>query len=728
MAALIPCIASAQTLPTAADSTAESPSQDPASILRNDDPAIPQNVRDLAALRLVSRQSPDAHAAIVDLLTRGTPAARLAVARALASLAWPDADFIAPLTTLLRGRDQASVAAAAQALAQYKDNGDILQELISQARSDRPLNIRLPVIRALGAFSQKPAAQILIDLQQHDEDYQVEAAAGDALMEMTGLSSFDHDPERWAQWWQQNQGLSDTDFRVGIIRGRGEAFQTQVQQHKTLQNAADQLLTDNFWHAPAADRTEILLSYLRSPAPEIRSLGADLVYSSATANGAPPGTIRQTRLLLSDPSPDVRAAAATALSADVDSAADLVAQLAREQDDVVRVRLINSLAPFQNLRAIEQMLKLVAIGPSASVRIAAADGIRQGADIIDKDPPLQAKAIDVLKAALHDTDVPGQQNLREAVVGALAAMRDSSLSNIFRQLLAPNEALGVRGKALIGLGSLPDPSPYAAEIARNLDDEEPDMRLAVIEALGLAPKPMALPYINKLLDRVVQDGNDQVRAAAWEVLQNWAQSPAIDESSLAAMADGLAHDPNKALFVREKLRDRLAQDAQSAPDEAKRRSAAQDCALQEQDIGDLLMDPAINHPAQAADQYRAALDYWKANNGAVDVVNRLCRAVVRSLLAAKHWDDAASFASTVIKDWGNDPNLKVTSQTVAREFVAAAGNLAESDDPNAYGDATELFEAVAKMNPPLSSDATDELASEHSAIEAKHAASSKPSP
>ncbi len=716
-------------MPTPAGVTAESSSQDPIAILQNDNPGISQNVRDMAALRLVSRQSPPAHAATVDLLTKGTPAAKLAIARALASVAWPDADFIPSLTTLLHGRDQASVAAAAQALVQYKDNGDILQELINQATSDHPLNIRLPVIRALGALSQKDAAQTLIDLQQHDEDYQVEAAAGDALIEMTGLTSFDHDPGPWAQWWQQNQGLSDTDFRVGIIRSRGEAFQTLAAQHNTLQNAADDLLTDNFWNAPSPDRARILLSYLQSPAPEIRALGADLVYSaSATANGAPPGTIRQTRLLLADPSPDVRAAAATALSADVDSAADLVAQLAREQDDVVRVRLINSLAPFQNLQAIEQMLKLVGSGPSSAVRIAAADGIRQGGDIIDKDPPLQSKAIHVLIAALHDTDPPGQPNLRQAVVGALAAMRASRLSDVFLKLLAPSEPLGVRGNALIGLGSLPDPSPYDAEIARNLDDEEPDMRLAVIEALGLSPTPLPPLYITQLVDRVNQDGNDQVRAEAWEVLQNWAQSPAIDESSLAAMADGLAHDPNKALFVREKLRDRLAQDAQNATDPAKRRSAAQDLRLEEQDIGDLLMDPAINRPAEAAEQYRAALDYWKANNGAVDVINRLCRAIVRSLLQAKHWDDAASFASGIIKEWGNDPTLKVTSQTVAREFVAAARNLAESDDPNAYGDAMALFDAEGKMNPPLSSDARDELASQRSAIEAKHAASSKPSP
>ncbi|MGD0461853.1 MAG: HEAT repeat domain-containing protein [Tepidisphaeraceae bacterium] len=715
-------------MPTPTPSTDESPVQDPVKLLQNDDPGISQNSRDVAALRLISGKDPSAIATVVDLLTNAPPASRLAVARALGSAAWPDPDFIDPLTTLLRGRDQASVTAAAQALGQYQDNGDVLEQLIGQAKSDRPADIRLPVIRALGAFSQKPAAQALIDLQQHDENDQIEAAAGDGLIEMTGLENLDHDPQRWAQWFDRNKGLSDADFRNAIISGRGEAFEARLAQHKSFQNAADDLLRNDFWRAAASDRAAILLSYLQSPAPEIRALGADLVYLSATANGAPPGTIQQTRLLLSDPSPEVRAAAAAALSADFDSAANLAAQLAREQDDVVLVRLINSLAPFSNLRAIDLMLNLVGSGASRSVRIAAVNGIRQGGDVLNGNPATKSRAIDLLKSALRDTDVPGQPKLREAVAGALAAMRDDSLFDIFRQLVAPSEPLGVRANALIGLGSLPSSSTHAVEIARNLDDDEYQMRLATVEAMGLAPKPMALPFISKLMDRMNQDGNDQVRAEAWNVLKNWAQSPAISESSLAALADGLGHDPSKEVFVREKLRDRLGQDAQNDPDDAKRRSAAQDRASQAQDIGDLLMGPALNRPAQAADQYRSALEYWKANNGAVDVINRLCGNVERSLLAGNRWEDAADFAAGTIKDWGNDPNLKVTSQTVARELVAAAGSLAESNDPNAYGNAMELFDAVNKMDPRLPADYLDQLTLKRAALEARHATSSKPSP
>ncbi len=565
-------------MPTPTLLSNESPEPDPAKAFQSDEANISQNSRDQAALRLIREKNPSTIAAVADLLTNSPPLSRLALARALGSVSWPDPDFIQPLTTLLRGRDQASVTAAAQALGQYQDNADVLQELIGQAKSDRPADIRLPVIRALGSFSQKPAAQTLIELQQYDENDQIEAAAGDGLIEMTGLESLDHDPRRWAQWFDKIKGLSEADFRAAIISSRGDAFEARVEQHKVLQSAADELLRNEFWRAAASDRAATLLSYLRSPAPEIRSLGADLVYLSATANAAPPGTIQQTRLLLTDDSAEVRAAAAAALSADFDSAADLAAQLAREQDDVVRVRLINSLAPFSNLPAIDLMLNLIGSGASRSVRIAAVNGIRQSGDVINGNPAIKSRAIDILKSALHDTDVPGQPKLREAVTGALAAMRDDSLFDTFRQLVAPGEPLEVRANALIGMGSLPSSSSHAIEIARNLDDDEYQMRLAAVEAMGLAPKPMALPFISKLLDRMNQDGNEQVRAAAWNVLRSWAQSPAIPEKSLAELADGLGHDPGKEVFVREKLRDRLGQDAQNDPDDAKRRSAAQDRA------------------------------------------------------------------------------------------------------------------------------------------------------
>ena len=682
----------------------------------------------MAAIRLIAWRDPAVRPQVVDFLTNGSTPAKIAVSRALASVGWSDPDFIDPLVSLLRGRDPVPAAAAAPALGLYTDDPQVLQELILQARSDRT-DIRQPAIRALGGFSRKAAAETLLTLLEHDDSDPIREAAGNALVEMTGRSDLDHDSSRWADWWQQNGGLPDDKFRDTIIRGRGEAFENLVAGHRTLQNDADDFLRADFWSAPPEKRSAILLSYLQSSAPEIRALGAELVFTSASETGAaPPGTIQQTRLLLGDPSAEVRAEAATALSADVESAPDLVAQLAREPDDLVRVRLITSLAPFHDIHAIEQMLKLVGPGSSDSVRIAAADGIRDGSDIIN-DPQQQTlknQAMQTLKDAMQGTDVPDQKFVRVAIVGALASIHDDSLSDLFRKWLAPNEWPGVRANALVGLGNLPNSAPFAAEIGRHLDDDDPHMRLAAIQALRRPPSPIPIFYISKLQNLMNSDSSDQVRAAAWDELQSWADSPAMDENGMSTLADKLKSQPPNELLIRKKLRDRLAQDVKKDPNSPEGRAAARQLAEEQQTIGDLLMNPAINHPVEAADQYRAALAFWDSNQGGADVINHLCRNITDALLAARHWDEAAAFASGIVKRYGQDRDLMVTSETLGQEFMAAVHNLEDSTDPGSYTDAIALLDAVQKMNPPLPPDFPDLLAAQRTAIEAKHTGSPKP--
>ncbi|MGD0390923.1 MAG: HEAT repeat domain-containing protein, partial [Tepidisphaeraceae bacterium] len=664
-AAFAPSAGVGQSLPTEANpstvGSGDVSSQDPQAQLA--DPNISQNAADLAAMRVVAQHDEATHTLVLALLKNGPESAKVALAKALGLVGWSDPDFVDPLLGMLQGRQPAAAAAAPLALAQYPDNPLVLQALLAEAKSDRT-DLRQPVIRALGTFGQKPAAQTLLDLLHDDQD-PISEAAGDALIEMTGRTDFDHDSDKWEKWFAQYSKRSDADFREAIIRQRGEAFESQLADQRTFQSAADRFLRDDFWNAAPANRAAILLAYLRSPAQEIRELGAELVYSSATATGAPPGTIQETHLLLSDPSPAVRAAAATALSADVASADALVAQLQREQDDFVRVRLITSLAPFGDVHAIELMLKLVDQGPSSSVQIAAADGIRQGGEIINKNAALKDLVIDTLKAALTGTDAPGQQGLRKAIVAALASMHDNSLSDVFQRLLLPEESLDVRANALVGLGNMPDAAPFAPAIARHLRDDEYQMRLAAVKALRPGPHPM--PYITALLDRMNNDVNDQVKAAAWNALQSWSQLPDIDEQSLIGLADGLKSEPAKELLVRQKLCERLTQDVKHAANDADRRSASQELAEEEQNAGALLMNAAIDRPLPAFDEFRAALDYWKANRGTVVVINTLCKEIVDALLAAKHWDDAASFASGIIKQYGNDQTMKVTSQTVAIE-------------------------------------------------------------
>jgi HEAT repeat protein len=722
--------ASAQTLlSSASPSTVPSAANTPGDLLRLlQSTDAPQAARDTAALQLIASRDPALRPGVVQILTDGSVPAEIAMARAIGSVGWADAQFIDPLLSMLRGRETTSAVASTQALRLYADNAQVMQALIDQAKSNRT-DVREPAIRALGSFGQKAVADTLIWLlENEDSDPAIREAAGNALIQMTGRTDLDHDSTRWAQWLQKNENLPDNQFHDMIIRGRGEAFEEQVADHRTLQNAADDFLEADFWNAPADQRSRILLSYLQSPAPEIRALGADLVYSSASRTGAPPkGTIEQTRLLLADPSTEVRAAAAKALSWDNDSAPDLVAQLAREPDDLVRVRLIESLAPFQDVHAIQEMLKLVGTGASMSVRIAAAEGIREG--IGDpKMADLKKQAIDTLKAALNSgTDAPDQQHLREAIVGALAAIHDDSLADLFRHLLSSHyETPGVRANALVGLGGIPNSAQYAPEIAPYLDDGSFQMRLAAIQAVRNTPAPIPIGYINKLLDMMTEDGNDQVRAAAWAELVGWAQSGDMDEIGLSTLAGLLKAQPENELLIRKILCDRLAQQVQKGAVAAGGHPAAQELAEEQQTVGDLLMNPPISRPDQAANYYRSALDYWKANQGGVNVIDRLCASLTRALLQAKQWDDAAAFASEVVKQYGHDPNLMKTSETVGREFVSAAQNLVDSTDPGAYTDAENLLNAAQKMSPPLPQDFQDQLTSSRTSIEAKHAAASQP--
>jgi hypothetical protein len=196
MATMTPCAAGAQSLsnsdaPSTLPSQASAP-DDPWTILQS--PDISQEARDMAAIRLVAGRDPSARPVVVDLLTNGSTPTKVAISRALASVGWAEEDFIDPLMSLLRGQDPVPAAAAALALGSYNNNPQVLQELIVQAKSDRS-DIRQPVIRALGAFAEKPAAETLLGLL-HDESDPIRESAGNALIEMTGRSDLDHDSAR----------------------------------------------------------------------------------------------------------------------------------------------------------------------------------------------------------------------------------------------------------------------------------------------------------------------------------------------------------------------------------------------------------------------------------------------------------------------------------------------------------------------------------------------------
>ena len=323
MAGFLPRLAGAQTFP-APDFGTATPVRLPQDILN--DLNSTQDARNGAALQLIAPQDSQAHADVLAVFRDGPDKSKLAMALALGTVSWPQPDFEQPLLALLSGRDPVAASAAARALMQYHDDPQVMNTLIDQARqTGRPPATRLAVIQALASFAHQPSAQQLVDLLEHGDSDAICEGAGDALIEMTARTDLDHNAKLWAQWWDKNKGPAVTDqaFHDMIIRQRGEAFAAQLAQYNAFRAATEDLLRRNFWSAPRDKQTGILLGYLQSPAPQIRVIGAKLVLESATVGAPAPAIIQETQRLLSDPSAEVRAAAASALSADYASASAL---------------------------------------------------------------------------------------------------------------------------------------------------------------------------------------------------------------------------------------------------------------------------------------------------------------------------------------------------------------------------------------------------------------------
>jgi hypothetical protein len=292
----------------------------------------------------------------------------------------------------------------------------------------------------------------------------------------------------------------------------------------------------------------------------------------------------------------------------------------------------------------------------------------------------------------------------------MAVIDDPRFLQTFQQIISNQvESETARVNGFLGLGNLKDPNT-GDQIQSYLNDDNAAIRRAAVQALGTVPQAI---YIGKLLDRMQNDRDQPVREQAWEALQSWMTQ--IDEADLANLADELKqHDAAKQLMALQVLRDRLIKDVQTMTG-AQKQKKEEELAAQEQNIGDVLMglkqppppDPA--NAAEAATQYQAALDYWKANNGKANVIDALCADVVRAHLAAKQWDEAAKFASATIAEY-KDPLTKFIQEDVSKEFQLTAEELRDSTAADAASDADALFAAIAKMAPPLPDSFQQQLA------------------
>lgn len=685
--AALPARAPAQNSPPPS-ATATDDTQHLVDILTN--PKSAANECDEAARRLLALGTPRAHRALADLLQNETaPYGRLAAVHALASDPNPDPALVSTLFNLLGPPATTSTEAAADALAAYRSDPNVLTRLINVAADQGwPEHIRLAAVRAVGTFGEKTAAAELVDLlERPNESPTVRDRAADALVEMTGLTDNDRNFQKWVQWWDTQKNQTDAAFRAQLQQVRAARAQQQAVALKLLHDQTDELIK-NIYHAESpAERATLLHNLLVSDAPELRALGAQLIYDSKAA-GLPvdPAAIAYLRGMVADSSTLVRLQVAKALfnPQDADSITALLAQLDRETDDDVKAEIAGSIAVSQDLRAVDPVTKLMQ-EPSFSAAEAGAKALAElGAALHKQDPARAAAVARKLEARLAQATGPGSEDLREALVRALASMNDPAAFPTLRSLLNGNETALVRADAIRGIGDLKDPHTTTL-IAGYLGDIDAGVRLAAARALANIPGQEVPELVAPAMITVfLTDRDPQVRDQAWTDLKGWFRPMTIQR--LSATADALHVDPKAHEEEREV---RIALEAALAKDPAR----GNDLAVTRQQIADLYKES--NQLAEAANYYRLALDYWNQHSGAPQTRVVLIQDLLRALLGAGQYDNAVKFAADTLN---SDPT---SARTVGPPLADAAETLAKTATPQSLADAQTLVTAVLAMHPPL---------------------------
>ncbi len=644
--------------------------------LNNQDPDN-EKQRDEAARRIASRATPEARQAVINSLRDlGNPAAQLSMAKALAEATHPDPQAVDPLFAMMDSQPLAD--AAAKALANYKDQPGVLTRLINIAQArNRYEWARIPVIRAIGTLVEKRAAEFLIDTtRSRDENQAIINAAADALVTMTGLTENGRDLQRWERWWQANSGKNDNDFRNDILSSRVAAFDQLKARYLALSSEVYALLKDAYVAAPDAQKKEMVLRYLRNTKPEVREVGARLVFEDKIidARVIPPEVQEELRKMVGDSATNVRLQVAKTLGALNDPAAlqPLLSQLAQETDPDVRAAIATALGPIRDLKAVPPLLNVVN-DDSFAVARAAADALKElGPKLRDDNPNLASQTAARLNDVLQKTEgKTGAQELRESLVEAMATLRQHDLIRTFQGLLNLNESVRVRRAALKGLGEIGDPKT-ADMIVPSLTDQQSAIRLEAVLAMG---KVASVENADAIANRVDQDPDESVRGEAWKVFQSLL--PQMEPPKLQGYADRFSKDPNQRLLILTQLADK--QLSQHNVD---------GLASTRENLGQVSAD--LKDWKAAAIYYQQALGAHENDTGIVK--ERLVHNTTEALLKSKQYPEAAKFASDLLKKNNEFQDI------VGSSFRDEAERLNKDNDPQS---ALDVIKQAGTIDPPL---------------------------
>lgn len=670
--------------------------------------------RDEAALRLVNRDTPEAHQEIKNILqNNAAPLAQISVARALAQSPSPDSQLIPSLAALLGSNPQLTDAAA-NALANYRQNPeafDQLRHFIDGAGN--PNLARIKAVHAIGNMVEPEMthADYLVNLLgQQNQNSGIKDAAAEALVDLTGVTSPGKDIGKWQQWWAANRGKTSDQFKAMLLSNRVAQFNQLRQRNAQLALSIEDRLKAIYFAAPVP-LDSIVLGYLNDPAPDIRKAAIDLVADNAVRNGVSKAVMNKLTRMVGDSDAIVRLSVAEFIyiprgfdSIIVDPLLD---QLAIEKNAGVKQAIAKALGKLQDPKVIPKvvpaLLAMLQEKQSDDVKFAANAFANLGEKLRASDAAKAKQVSDVIRQMIK----PGQNppvgdDVRAACMSALAALRDPESFDIFMDILTggPGVATEVREAALDGLGYLGDTRANQV-VADQLNDKDPVIQLKAAAALRTVATP---DFDQAIFQKMTNNATEQdTRNYLWQAMQNLfdQESPA----QLKRWATQFPTDPEKKLITLQKLGKALykAADADKAAGNTQQSvTDSDDAALNEQDIADATIaakppgqaNPTPEQIADAIKHTTIALNYWRQPGKAADMDDKLLALVGQVLdlkLLAGNWTDATDFAAAQLKI-----NPKY-AEAVGPRIRDKIDNLKLSSP----GEAQKLIDAALAMKPPL---------------------------
>lgn len=655
-------------------------------------PDAPQAERDEAARRLVVMNTPEAEDALQKvLINTSNPRGQQSAARALAEDPTPNPDFVDPLFTLI-GPDVVSTEAAARALAHLRDTSYARLRLLDAA-ANRQLRepSRVAVLRSLAPLADKRTAQTLVEIVVNDagELRSARNAAANELVEMTGLAENGADPQRWRQWWNANQAKDDAVFAQEMLAARAVRLDRVEARFDRLTEEVRQHLRENFQEA-TTNRERVLLGYMRSPASDVRRIGAELVVDLFQARRPiPESATQQLRTMVGDSDEQVRLQTAAAIREINDKGAldAVLVQLEGERVPAVRAALAAALAPMGSPLAVKPLLALLN-DPNPMVMQAAAESLRGLKERLGEGDPKLASEIsralnDALRRAASGADAA---RLREELVGAMVAWAspEPDIRETFRGLLKLNETPAMRQRALQYFGQMGSDYAWPADNIINsgaLEDRDPNVRRAAVNALARTAKAEHAQRLFERLSPAVEPV-PAVRDEAWMALAVlFPREFEIDQ--LNAWADKFVDVPERRLTILETLRNKLL--------DARRES---DLAVVRQNIGETYAK--LGQHARAAIEFEEALKVPRPGQ----VRDLLVKQLIDAYLRSGNYENATRFGSRMIAE------NKQYMATIRPAITAEVDRLASAGEVE---NALRLIGLALKMDPPLAENVREEL-------------------